>query len=270
MTPADLLAAALREEPARAFVTFYDDATGERAELSVATFANWVAKTANFTRDALGLDVGDRVAIALPCHWQALVWWQACWSAGLVVAAADAPADAMVRSAAWPDDAASPEPDVSRAGEVVALGLGPMGLPVRGGSVPAGAVEFDREIHGHGDRFVPPPGLTSTTVALAGPDGPLTAGELVEAATSAAHRWSLTGQDRVLVTTPLLDAGTAVAALLAPLASGAAVVLVRHSDRADEATRSRRLHDEAVTAVARPSAAALDSGFRRSVLRPLD
>src|SRR5471030_1959113 len=83
-TPATLLAGALRTAPARVLLTFYDDATGERAELSVATFANWVAKTANLCRDDLDLDVGARVAIALPVHWQAAVWWQACWSSGFV------------------------------------------------------------------------------------------------------------------------------------------------------------------------------------------
>ena len=45
-TPADLLRSALAADPGRPLVTFYDDATGERVELSVATFANWVAKTA--------------------------------------------------------------------------------------------------------------------------------------------------------------------------------------------------------------------------------
>ena len=39
--------------PARPLVTFYDDATGERVELSVATYANWVAKTAGLAQDEL-------------------------------------------------------------------------------------------------------------------------------------------------------------------------------------------------------------------------
>ena len=45
LTPAGLLADALRADPGRPLITFYDDATGERVELSVATFGNWVAKT---------------------------------------------------------------------------------------------------------------------------------------------------------------------------------------------------------------------------------
>ncbi|HET6211502.1 MAG TPA: TIGR03089 family protein, partial [Micromonosporaceae bacterium] len=40
-----LLARAVAAEPARPLITYYDDATGERTELSAATLANWVAKT---------------------------------------------------------------------------------------------------------------------------------------------------------------------------------------------------------------------------------
>src|SRR5579859_6537412 len=46
-SPADLLRSLLEADPARPLITFYDDATGERVELSVKTFDNWVAKTAN-------------------------------------------------------------------------------------------------------------------------------------------------------------------------------------------------------------------------------
>ena len=56
--PTHLLDAALRRDPARPLITFYDDATDERTELSVTTFANWVAKTANLARDDLGLEPG--------------------------------------------------------------------------------------------------------------------------------------------------------------------------------------------------------------------
>ena len=39
-------------------VTFYDEATGERVELSATTYANWVAKTASLLQDELDLDPG--------------------------------------------------------------------------------------------------------------------------------------------------------------------------------------------------------------------
>ena len=137
-TPATLLADAARGDSARVLLTFYDDATGERAELSVATFANWVAKTANLCRDDLGLDVGARVAIALP----------AALAGGGVVAGllaerlrglprprqatcrptCDVVVLAMVRE---PEAAAVAAVAAAAHGDVVGLGLGPMGLPVR-------------------------------------------------------------------------------------------------------------------------------------------
>src|SRR5262249_8331331 len=57
-----LLAQALARDPGRPLLTYYDDATGERAELSATTLANWVAKTANLLQDELALSPGDRVA----------------------------------------------------------------------------------------------------------------------------------------------------------------------------------------------------------------
>ncbi len=46
-TFSDVLTRQLRADSGRPLVTFYDDATGERVELSVTTYANWVAKAAS-------------------------------------------------------------------------------------------------------------------------------------------------------------------------------------------------------------------------------
>ena len=46
-----MLADQVRRSAGRPVVTFYDDATGERVELSAATYANWVAKTAGLLQD---------------------------------------------------------------------------------------------------------------------------------------------------------------------------------------------------------------------------
>lgn len=270
-TPATLLASALRSAPARVLLTFYDDATGERAELSVATFANWVAKTANLCRDDLGLDVGARVAIALPVHWQAAVWWQACWASGFIglpVGAGKAlPACdvAVVAVDGEPVDAALLA-GAAAGGDVVGLGLGPMGLPVRGRTVPAGVtLDYDREVHGHGDRFAPPGGLSPATPALASPAGDRTAGELAGLAVAAGGRWGLSAGDRTLVATPYDDEPALLAGLLVPLAAGSATVLCRHLDRLDDEALARRVEAEGVTSV---------TGFARrfqgSPLRELD
>jgi uncharacterized protein (TIGR03089 family) len=252
-TPATLLAGAARTDPSRVLLTFYDDATGERAELSVATFANWVAKTANLCRDDLGLDVGARVAIALPLHWQAAVWWQVCWESGFVGVTATAgkavPA-CDVAVVALDGEPTMTIGDAAAIGDVVGLGLGPMGLPVPGRAVPpVVTVDFDREVHAHGDRFAPPGGLTSDTAALASHAGERTAGELARLAAAAAQRWGLSAGDRALLATPYEDERTLLAGLLVPLAAGSAAVLCRHLDLLDDEALARRIHAEGVTAV---------------------
>ena len=83
-TFAALVQELLRADGSRPLVTFYDDATGERVELSVVTYANWVAKTAGLVQDELGLERGDRVHVDLPTHWLTPVWLGAAWTVGLV------------------------------------------------------------------------------------------------------------------------------------------------------------------------------------------
>lgn len=79
----ELLEQRLRRDPSRPFLTFYDDATGERTELSVTTYANWVAKTANLFADELMLDPGDDLRIDLPPHWLGAVFLGGLLSCGL-------------------------------------------------------------------------------------------------------------------------------------------------------------------------------------------
>jgi uncharacterized protein (TIGR03089 family) len=220
-TPSSLLADALASDPSRPLLTFFDDATGERTELSVATFANWVAKTANLLQDDLGLAAGARVRLQLPVHWQGAVWLQACWALGLAVVL-DEP------DAAGPADLAVVEHGQAEvdAAEAVSLGLGPMGLP-RPGSSPAyaGALDYDREVHAHGDRFAPALPPTPGVPALVEGGRVVTAGDLAAAA--------LAGPDpggALLVTEPPSSLAAALAVTLVPLATGATAVLVRHLD----------------------------------------
>jgi uncharacterized protein (TIGR03089 family) len=79
----DLLARRLASDPGQPFVTFYDDDSGERTELSVKTWANWVSKTANLYADELMLDPGDDLCIDLPPHWLGTVFIGAVWLTGL-------------------------------------------------------------------------------------------------------------------------------------------------------------------------------------------
>lgn len=86
----ELLQQRLARDPGRPFVTFYDEATGERTELSVTTYANWVAKVANLFLDELMLEPGDAVAVDLPPHWLGPVLTGALLTAGLEREGADA------------------------------------------------------------------------------------------------------------------------------------------------------------------------------------
>src|ERR1700759_4662072 len=70
----------MASDPTGPRVTFYDDATGERIELSAATLANWAAKTGNLLRDELAAGPHTRIAILLPAPRQTAaalfgVWW---------------------------------------------------------------------------------------------------------------------------------------------------------------------------------------------------
>src|ERR1700710_2054950 len=85
MTPERLFADHLAAEPGRPFVTYYDEASGERSELSAKSLANWVAKTHHLLGDELGLGVGDTALIALPAHWISVPVLLGCLTAGLAL-----------------------------------------------------------------------------------------------------------------------------------------------------------------------------------------
>src|SRR4051794_36826033 len=89
-TPADLLDAELRRDGARPFITAYD-AGGGRVELSVATIANWVAKTAGYLEDELGIGPGDEIGVDPTLHWLTAVALLAGWAVGADVLIAAPP-----------------------------------------------------------------------------------------------------------------------------------------------------------------------------------
>jgi uncharacterized protein (TIGR03089 family) len=229
-TPADLLDAALRRDPARPLVTFYDDATGERTELSVTTFANWVAKTANLLRDDLAAEPGGTVAVDLPAHWQAAVWLQAAWTVGLHVVPPGRPTDIAVigYGGEAPRDAA----------DVVALGLAALGLPRQDSAAPDGTtLDYDREVPGHGDRFVPTGRFDPAAPALTAEGRTLTGARLLELVGEAVDAGEPAPGSRLLLTGPFDTVDRVVHGLLVPLATEATLVLCRNLDPARLADR---------------------------------
>jgi uncharacterized protein (TIGR03089 family) len=245
-TTADLLRSALGTDAARPFLTYYDDATGERVELSVATFANWVAKTANLLQDELGAAPGDRLALLLPAHWQTAVWLLACASVG-VTAEIGTPAD--VSGA----DLVVSGPDTLEAArgigrDRVALALRPLGG--RFPEPPAGFLDYAVEVPSQGDRFVP--------YAPVDPDGPalrvggaeLSAAELVGRARAEAAERGLARGSRVLSALPYDSLDGLLTGLFAPLAADASVVLCPAVAALSEDGLRRRVADERVTVTA--------------------
>lgn len=85
-------------DPTRPMLTFYDDDTGERTELSALTLGNWAAKTANFFRDELGLSPADTILVDLPEHWQTVAILLGAWWAGIGVVL---PGDSVDTLAPW-------------------------------------------------------------------------------------------------------------------------------------------------------------------------
>ncbi|MFC7617602.1 TIGR03089 family protein [Actinokineospora soli] len=193
--------------PARPAVTHYDDAAGTRVELSVATLANWAAKTANWLVEEHDVEPGDPVAVKLPAHWQtAGVLLGAWWAGAHVVAGGEA------RVTFVPGRAVEDVPGV-----VAAVSLDPMGRDL-GGPVGA-AADFVGEARMFGDDYFGAP-VPDSTPALAG----LTVAEVLSRARG------LADGARVLSTKDWTIPDGVLAALVAPLAAGGSVVQVSNAD----------------------------------------
>jgi len=153
-TFATILSDLLRGEPGRPLVTFYDHASGERTELSVTTYANWVAKTASLLAEVHDLERRQSIRIDLPSHWLTPVFLGAAWTIGLVVTTEDHP-DAVV---CGPDSLGRWAPYAGQA-VVLATALHPLGRPFDE-SLPDGVHDVGTEVWGQPDAFTPwdPPG----------------------------------------------------------------------------------------------------------------
>ncbi len=229
--PGELLAAVVRRNAAAPLLTAYDDATGDRVELSAATLANWVAKTANLLQDEFDVGPGSTVALALPVHWQTAAVLLATWSCGAAVLDTAAEDDDRLADAAVvlaDRDRLPALEDVLGAdgAELLGLSLHPLGMGMTDYVGPAR--DFALEVRAHGDFFAPwqppdpaAPGLVTGGLTLA-------LGGLVAAAGELATRLGIRSDDRVLVDADTAAEAGPVAWLLAPLVAGASTVLVRH------------------------------------------
>lgn len=198
-------------DPARPLLTMYAGADfpgGGRVELSGATTANWVAKSANLLVDGLGSPA--RVGLLLPLHWQAVALLLAGVATGAtVVVASDAAglAGCEVAFVAVEHAAAALDEGVE---EVLALSCHPMGAPLT--LVPALATDYAREVPSYADHWG---GAAPAQASIEVAGGPLGVVPWLD----------VSGVDRVLVAGDLGDR-LALAGLLAVLRGGASLILL--------------------------------------------
>lgn len=235
MTPEQRFAELLAGDASRPFVTYYDEASGERSELSLKSLANWVAKTHHLLGDELGLGVGDTALVALPPHWISIPVLLGCLSAGLALT----------------DDGGADVAFVTPASLAAAGGL----LDVYAIAPESAAVGFrDAAVPGEAQDYVVavrPQADVWAGVQLSASDGDaclpgLTRGDVSSRAAQRAAELGLTAGGRLLTTREWGSVEDWVDAVLAPLSVGGSLVIVRNC--ADDAVLARRAEQERVTA----------------------
>ncbi len=248
--PWQLVDERIRSDPARPLLTAYTDppadpGAADRIDLTGASWANWVSKTANLLLDGLALDVDADpvpiVAVRLPPHWQVAVWADAVNRVGARLVGSgslvrpgpldpDDPPAVAVTTTAGAAAALS-----AGAGEVVVAPMLAMNAPAPG-PLPDGALDYAAEVGAHGDRFVPPP------------REPRPEDEAVVAAAAA-----LVDTAGLTAGTRLLSAGTVVGSpwveLLAVATVGGSLVLSPDAGSLTLTDRAARWQAEQVTAV---------------------
>lgn len=214
-TFAALLDARLRRAPGRPLVTFYDHASGERTELSVATYANWVAKTASLIAEC-DLGRGDRLLVSLPTHWLGPVFLGAAWTNGLEVVW-DGAADGVVCGpedlGRWAERAA--------AVPVLATALQPLGTRFAE-TLPGGVRDVGIEVWSQPDSFLAwdPPD----------PDDAAVPGLSQAALWRAAGAATLVEEGGRLLTAANPASPSGLAGFTVPFARGGSLVLVAHPE----------------------------------------
>jgi uncharacterized protein (TIGR03089 family) len=230
----------LRADPMGPRITYYDDATGERIELSTVTLANWAAKTANLLRDELGCGPGTRVAVLLPAHWQTAavllgVWWIGAEVVLSGTGAAQPATSGGAEVALCTSDRLDEADEAIAGGEVAVLSLDPFGKPAP--DLPIGVTDYATAVRVHGDQVV----------AEARP-GPALAGRSAEEVLAAARRSATTRGlvpgDRAMSSLGWSTPDEIVDNLLAVFVGGASLVQVANPD---PAVLQRRRDTEKVT-----------------------
>jgi uncharacterized protein (TIGR03089 family) len=240
-------------------ITYYDDATGERAGLTASELGEWSAATAALLTEGCGLRPGSRVGVLLPPHWQTAAVLLGAWSAGMEVSfrgwataglsPAGEPLDAtfvhLRRVGNWLDD-------VPAGGHQFVLGLAPGSAAVA--EVPAGYDDYPSSVRPYFGSAPPSSTVSVHDTAATG----VTFGEYEAIVRTVAESRGIGRGDRVLV-----DASSAedpMFWLMAPLSVGASIVLCANLDHAklDERTAAERVTQVFSTGSSAPGPSAAD------------
>jgi uncharacterized protein (TIGR03089 family) len=211
--PEARFAALVASSPARPFVTFYDEGTGERTELSVRSAANWVAKTHFLLTDELGLGVGDAAHVDLPADWVSVPILLGCWSAGLEVVSS--PGDAAVGFA---------EAAIPGVADVYAIAPGSLTRSFGASAPPAGTSDYVSAVRPQADAW-------TAVHAPASPADPALDGasraDVVAKAQARADELGLPASARIITAREWRRPDDWVDTVLVPLAVAGSLVLVR-------------------------------------------
>ncbi|MCU1590750.1 MAG: hypothetical protein QOI76_4375 [Frankiales bacterium] len=204
-------------DPAQPLLTLYDG--DARVELSGATTANWVAKSANLLVDSF--DGPGPVGLLLPLHWQTVALLLAVVTAdrtALLVADAHELGRCGVAFVLAEDAEGALDSGVD---DVLALSGHPLGAPA--GPLPALVLDYAREVPSYGDHFA----------------GPRPAAGRIEVGGRPLKALSgISAEDRLLTTLAPSDR-LGAAALVGALQAGASLILVRGGDTAAVAAAER-------------------------------
>ncbi|HEV2784713.1 MAG TPA: TIGR03089 family protein [Actinophytocola sp.] len=200
----------------RPLITHYDDAAGTRVELSVATMANWAAKTANWLADDLDVQPGSPVAVLLPAHWQTAAVLLGAWWCGAHVTSDPAGATLAV---------VPPSGSAPGAHAVAVASLDPMGRDL---GPATDTLDYIAESRLHADDFLALTPVPGTTPALCGTP----VDDVVATARIRAAALGLTPGSRVLSTRDWTLPDGLTDSFLAVLAGAASLVLVTNPDPA--------------------------------------
>jgi uncharacterized protein (TIGR03089 family) len=202
-----------RRDPSTPLITYYDDNTGERTELSTTSMLNWQAKTANLLRDSYGLSTDSTVGLFLPTHWLVPVFVGAVAAIGATLVLPDHDADgsgetedldlAVVGPAALTSDLPS-------ADDYLACSLRPMAAGFTD-ALPMGIDDYSVDVRAHGDFFANLDDPTRCPTLRSGSES-IDSTEMPAAAQRSAIDLGISRGDRVLVT-----AGTVTVAVVMTL-----------------------------------------------------